>query len=384
MGGWMIYDRAGRDPNTQQGYPSSSASGLAPSPFFAISSPLTTEALRFGYATYFPTGAVADFDEQGSQRYELISGYMVPWYHQFTVAYRPSDDLSIGVSGIYSASFFKSELDVDLAHFANQGLNINSTPSENPSLAWRAKIPLSTAHAIGAGLGILWWPTFQWSMGVSVYSPMSYTFSGPLNFNTQGSMTQKLTALRALGVDDSIRNEIEAKTGTPWIIQGGFRYQPFGYWTMEYFGRYAFSSFNKSLSLRFRNSSVQGLKNLYIPGKSQEDTYLISTVQTFSLWQRWVLGLTTSFYKNGIRDELLSLTRADFDSLTLGSFVQYRMTEDLKMGIEYSHSLMFDRQASGTEANNENDTNLFFHAPHSDGGYRASLDRLGVMVRYAF
>jgi long-subunit fatty acid transport protein len=274
VGGWLIYDRAGRDPNTQTTYPSTSTTGLAPNPFFAISSPLNSENFRFGYSTYFPSGAFADFDESGSQRYELIKGYMIPWHHQFTIAYRPSPEFSIGFSGIYSAAFFKTELDVDLSHFANQGLNISSTPAENQSLSWRARVPFSTAHSLGAGLGILYWPTFQWSFGFSVYTPMTYEFTGPLNLDTQGSLTEKLTALRALGVDESIRNEVEAKSTIPWVFQGGFRYQPFGYWTMEYFGRYSLSSMNRSLGLKFKDSSIQGLKGLNIQGRKQDDTYL--------------------------------------------------------------------------------------------------------------
>lgn len=384
IGGWLIFDKSGTNPNTQKPYASSSTSAIAPNPFLAISTPLGFSDLRFGYATYFPGGAIAEFDDKGSQRYDIVKGLLIPWHHQLTVAYRPIPEFSVGLAGIYSVGAFESDLDIDLSHFANQGLSITATPAENESLTWHAHIPLTLSHSFGAGLGAFFWPSYQWSFGLSIYTPIAYEFSTPLEVDTAYSLTQRLQAFRALGADDSVRNEVKVRTTLPWVFQGGIRYQPYGYWTMEYFGRYALNSLHPGLSIDFQDSSIQGLRGYNQTGPTSGDTFLLGTVQSLPLWQHWTPGLTTQFYKSGVEDNQLSLTRADFDTWTVGAFAHYKANNGFNIGFEYSHSFMLERMASNTSSTINKNTIALYQPANTDGRYRASLDRLALMVNYAF
>ena len=381
MSGSLIYDKAGIDPNTKRGYDSSSTTTLAPNPFFAVSGPVTNE-IRLGYSTYFPSGIAAQFDETGSQRYDLIGGLLLPWHHQVTVAYRPNPQWSFAASGIVSMGFFETELDVDLAKFLSGVLNTKDIPAENPALSSRAEVPLSRAVGYGAAAGMFYWPTYQWSFGLAFFSPVQYTFKSDLNLSTPASISALGSGLKALGVDDQVRNRITADTTLPAFVQAGFRYQPFGYLTGDYFCRYTFNSWSRSMSLKVNSSSIAALNDLELKGKQLDDSYLVGTVQSLSLWKTWNLGFHTSYYRNGVRDNLLSPTRADFDSLLVGPFAGYNFTTHLQLGMEYAHTFMFTRTASDTSSTLAD--SKYFQTPPSDGSYRASIDRVGVSLKYAF
>ncbi|MBN8555529.1 MAG: outer membrane protein transport protein [Deltaproteobacteria bacterium] len=386
LGGWLIYDRQGTDPNTGKPYKSSSMNSLAPNPYFSISSPLGTEKFRFAFTSYFPSGAMARFDDEGSQRYEFIRGYMLPWHNQLTIAYRPNPTWTFAVAGISSTAFFQTELDVDLSHFMEGVLHSSEIPKESSALASRAQIPQSWTQGWGGAIGILYWPTYEWSMGLSFFSPIVYNFEGDLNLQSPSMVSVLGSGLRALGVEEVVPNRIKARSVMPAFLQLGTRFQPFGYWTNEYFGRYTFSSWNRSLSIRVQNSQIAALHGFEIPGKALNDTFLMGTVQTFSFWQRWNLGTNINYYLNGTDDQVLSLSRADFDSLMTGVFLHYSWNKKLTLGAEYAHTFMFDRSSQDAEISQNNSTNQnqYFRLSVSDAHYRASLDRVGLNLKYAF
>lgn len=383
IGGWLIYDRAGTDPNTGHSYKSSDLSALAPTPFVAMNSHLGTQDFRFGYATYFPAGVMASFDPNGSQRFNLIEGMVVPWYHQFTVAYRPSSEWSIAISGIYSLGFFKSSLAIDLENLMSKIAKSDDLPKEHQALSAQARIPLTTAHAFGGAIGIYYTPCYQWSFGASIFSPLHFEFEGPLYVDIPQTISRLSSGLRALGVEDTIESSGVSKSAIPMIIQAGIRYQPFGYYTAEIFGRYIFSSLDPSVSFEMKKTPLTAIKDYARLGQKLDDSYVLGAVQSFSLWQRWTLGLNTTYSSSSVRKDILSTSLADFNTLMIGTFAQYQFSERLRFGLEYSHSFMFDQTAEGTEKVSESSSTIF-KKTSSDGVYRASADRLGIMVKYAF
>ncbi|MDB5036899.1 MAG: hypothetical protein JWQ35_427 [Bacteriovoracaceae bacterium] len=383
VGGWVIYDRDGIDPNTNLAYKSSDMSAVAPNPFISVSSPLGTKDFRFGYATYFPAGVMASYDPNGAQRYSLIEGLVIPWQNQFTVAYRPNDHWSIAMSGMYSLGFFKSDLDIDLESFMANIMNSDDIPKENSALTARAKIPMQTANAFSGAIGVYYSPSYQWSFGLSFFSPVEYTFKGRLHLQTPKAVGNLSAGLRALGVEDTIDAEVVSKSTIPPFLQMGASYQPYGYYTIELFGRYTFASLFPSISVELRDSALSAVKSYSRPGKDLKDDYLVGVLNSFSLWQRWTLGLNTTYTSNSVRDDYLSSTLMDFDTLLVGPFAQYQWSRKLKIGAEYAHSFMFDRTAKNTQASNAI-PNSAFRPISTDGTYRAAADRFGLMVKYAF
>jgi len=381
LGGWLIYDRQGTDPNTGAGFGSSAAFGLAPNLFLAAVSPLGTENFRFAYGTYLPSGLMADFDEEGSQHYDLINGMLIPWHHQFTAAWKATPELTLAVSGIGSIAFFRTELDVDMGNLMRTVLNSKDIPSEHPALEGRAKVPLAWTPGFGAAAGIYWRPSYQISAGFSIFSPITYSFSGKLKLRTPEMASLVGAGLPALGIDDTIENGIEANSSLPAFAQMGVRYQPFGYWIQEYFGRYTISSLERSLSIQVKESPIQELQNLNIDGEPLNDSFLLATTQTFPLWQRLTPGLYFSYYKNSAKERYLAVSRVDFDSLMAGTFVKYQWGRSLQLGLEYAHTFIFERSPSETMKSH---TSRFFESPPSAGNYRAGFDRAGLTVKYAF
>ncbi len=382
-GGYMVYDRAGQNPQTNAGFDSAKMTAFAPNPFVSISSPLGTKNWRFGYSTYFPGGALASFDASGSQRFALVEGYTVPWHHQFTAAYKINPEWTIALSGIYSVGFFKVNLAIDLEGLMSNVFNLGDSLREHPALTARAEIPHSVTHAFGGAVGVYYSPIYQLSFGLSVFSPVSYTFENELDLQMPDTIRTIGSSLRALGIEENIKSAVKVETHLPMFLQAGVLYRPYGYFMSELFGRYSFSSMFDSTSAKITRSSIAMMQNYGRPGRPYQDTFLVGSVNSFSLWQRWTLGLNTTYSSSAVANNLMSVSIADFDSLLVGSFLQYKYSERLLMGLEYAHSFMFDRTASQTEFADKHAISIF-RPVNSDGAYRAAADRLGFLLKYAF
>jgi long-subunit fatty acid transport protein len=262
-------------------------------------------------------------------------------------------------------------------------LDTEEIPREHNALTARARIPGSTTHAFGGALGIYYSPIYQLSFGVAVFSPVSYNFETDLHLDMPRSVSTLGSGLRALGIEDRIHSEVEVQNYLPLFIQAGVAYQPYGYYSAELFGRYVFTSMYPSVEVQIKDSPVAIMKDYSRPGKPLQDSYLVGLVNSFSLWQRWTLGLNTTYASNSVEDKYLSVSLADFDTFLVGPFVQYKWSENLKLGVEYAHSFLFERTASNTEEGNRNPKSLF-RPVNADGSYRAAADRFGLMVKYAF
>jgi len=79
----------------------------------------------------------------------------------------------------------------------------------------------------------------------------------------------------------------------------------------------------------------------------------------------------------------LSLSHIDFDSFLTGVFAGYQWNRKLSLAGEYAHTFMFERSAVNTTSTNLS-TSDFFVPVSTDGSYRASMDRFGVTIKYAF
>lgn len=385
LGGWLIYDRRDYSEGGQPlGLPfeSSSTSLIAPAPFFSVVSPLGTNRFRFGYATYFPGGGVADYPETGSQRYDIIDGYFVPWQHQFTVAFSPNPRWSFAVAGIYSAAFMKANLDIDLAPFISEMLGGSKIDVENPALASRSEVKGGVAHAFGAAFGVLYRPNVQWSFGASFHLPLTHTFESDMDLHVPRVVRALGAAPMALGLEDKVSSRASFQFDTPAFVNFGFRFQPFGYWTGEYFGRYAFSSHSRFMSMKFSASPLKAMEDTNLPGSKAQDAWLAGTTQSFQLWRPFTLGLTTFYGNSAVNDRNISPSRVGFDQWMVGGFARYKWTDSFRVGLEYSHYFLFERNIKSAQ-NPQSNLDVFQKAD-PNGRYRAGLDRLGVSVLYEF
>jgi long-subunit fatty acid transport protein len=383
MGGWLIYDREGTDPTTGDPFDSSSTQILAPNPFLSVSSPLGTQNFRFAYSTYFPSGAIADFDNEGAQRYDLISGMFLPWNHQLTVAYSPNSKWSFAAAFVYSAAFLEASLNVDMGKVFESSAGLKQEIKEHPSLSSPVQLERSTASSLGGSFGVLYRPSIQWSFGTSFTLPMSYKFEQNMALARSSFFEVVDVAATSLGLEAQTDVGTHVNIEMPAILAAGFRYQPFGYWTGEYYGRYVFSSFTRFASVRFADSPLVTLAGEERVGPKAKDNYFLGTTQSFSIWRSFLFGLSTGYHWNGVDDELLSTSRVDFDSLNVGVFSRYRWTKDFRVGLEYNHTFMFERRITNSIADEPTDLSIV-RTPSGNGTYRAGVDRLALNVAYDF
>ncbi|MGA0162989.1 MAG: OmpP1/FadL family transporter [Bdellovibrionota bacterium] len=384
IGGWLNYDRAGVNPNTGQTYDASLTKVISPTGFFSLGTDFGTRNFRFGYATYFPSGSMVNYPEQGSQRYDIISGIFVPWHHQFSFAYTPSENWAFAISGIYSVGFLSAKLDVDLGSTLSQLFGESTDiPKESEVLSSRATIPMKTAHTGTVAFGLLYRPNIKWSLGASFYLPTSYWFNQKLELQMPSLISAMTAAPKSLGLTQPLNNQARIHSQLPAYLNLGVRYQAYGYWMGEYFGRYTFGSKNQFNSIYIDSSPIEKLEGTEIRGPKGQDSFLIGSLQTFMFWPSFHFGILGSFAKNEVADQHVSTSRIDFDAIMLGLFMKYRFRSGLRLGLEYAHSFLFDRNIQ-TAASPVTESFNFFQKPDAAGLYQASIDRVGVSLSYDF
>lgn len=382
-GGWLIYDRSGTDPQSGREFDSATTSAMAPNPYFSIATPLGSKHVKFGYATYFPAGSWGKFNSEGAQRYDLIEGMFIPWTHQFTLAIQPNEEWSVAAAFIYSLGIFKADLDIDLGNVFAEVLDSDVSTAENPAVSSRIHIPTTIAHSFGGSVGTLYRPSIQWSFGASAFLPMKYNFNQKIDLERPSVFNSMNTTARALGFEE--HNEIQSTVvfETPPIFAVGLRYQPYGYWSGDYFARYIASSLSRFVSVNFKSSSIETINGKSLRGAERKDSYLIGTSQSFSVSNKWLAGFHSSYHWNGVSDNMLATTRLDLNTLNLGVYSHYQWSKRLRLGGEYLHSFMFERNVVNTENDGFSDIGLSA-SPDTNGRYRAAADRLGVSLQYAF
>jgi len=382
VGGWLIYDREGTNPQTNQEFDSSQIRVLAPNPYLSFSSDFGLSQWRFGYSTYFPTGGFASYPTKGSQRYELIRGLYIPWNQQLTVAYSPHSDWSFGAGFIYSLGFFKAEFDIDMAKVLSKITEGAQVPKESASLNSRSRIPLSTAHGFTGNFGILYRPNVQWSLGLSMVLPMQHVFSQRLEMQRPSGFKTLETGLASLGLEEQFNHQATFKFKMPFLFNLGIRFQPYGYYTGEYYGRYALSSQTPFASVKFKGSSLAALEDALIPGAKAEDSYSLGTVQTFDLWRPVQAGLVGGYSSSGVPEQSVSPARIGFNIFTLGVFARYKFNSHLKLTGEYAHSFLQTRVIKN--AVDPKSSISLYDKPSGNGEYRAGMDRAGISLSYEF
>lgn len=380
--GWLIYDRDGTDPRTGQGFDSSLIKLIAPNPFLAVASDFGLKNWRFAYSTYFPAGAIANYPRSGSQRYEVIDGMYIPWNHQLTVAYNLNDEWSIGGSFMYSLAFFRANFDIDLAPVLSKIMDTKDVPRESMVLASPARIPVSTAHSFTGSLGVLYRPNVSWSFGAAFVFPSQHVFKQMMRMQRPRGFSILSPALSSLGLEENFNHRGVFTFKSPAMLNMGFRFQPVGYYTSEYFGRYTFGSKAPFANVKFTDSSIAVLEDSSIPGSRAKDSISIGSVQSFELWRPLQAGVMGSYSSSGVPEQSVSPARVGFNTFTLGLFGRYRWSENLRTTAEYAHSFILSRKID--DASVPPSSLELYEKPLGNGSYRAGMMRFGLSVNYDF
>lgn len=378
---WFEYDRDGTNPVTNNPYEASNTNTFVPNPFVSISYPFRNSKWSIGYGTYFPSGAMADFDEQGAQRYHIIEGALISWHHQLSIAYQHNREWSFALAGIYSLGLFQSELDIDLGEEFSSMLANEEIPAEHPALASRLTIPWNHAHGFGLAAGVLYRPNIQSSFGLSVLSPVYYRFQENFELEMPNIIQALGAAPASLGLTANSTHRVSVRHSLPAAIQAGVKYQPFGYWVGENFIRITLEALNSPMTVEVQQSSIETLAGAKAKSAKRGNSILLGTTQTLSLWRSWAFGLNGTYYRTGLASDDLSPTQVDFDSIAMGLFSKYEWTDSLHLGFEYSRSFILRREASSKKGGKDDSMLRFRDAP---GEYRASMDRIGVQLSYGF
>lgn len=378
-GGWLIYDpyREG-----QQSADSVTTSLLAPTPFASFATPFFNNHWRFGYATFFPSGAYADFDEKSANRYDLIGGLYLPWTHQFTAAYQFNSKWSLGASFLWTVAFFETEFDVEIGQVVNEKADTDNA-TQRQSTSARLNIPMTHAHGFSGGIGALYRPNLQWSLGLSFYLPMVLDFQTTVFLDRPRLLGSAKAASEAVGFNARNESQATVRFEQAPLLNVGVRYQPYGYWKSDVFFRYEIGSLQRFNSIFFSKSNIEQLKGADLIGAKRQDSFVVGTLQTLSFWKNIEQGVYLSYSWNGVRDELLSVSRFGLNTLTTGVSARFRLSKKLKLGAEYSHSFMMERFVDNTIGSGMQGVDLVGQAP-SDGRYRASADRAALSISYDF
>jgi long-subunit fatty acid transport protein len=130
-------------------------------PFFGMSGDFGLENWRFGLGIYSPHNATGNFPEDGAQRFQVITGTIFTLFIMPTVAWQPIPQLSIGAQ--IGPTFAK----------------IGYTRAQEVLAGDPALVDVqASAWSFAWGVGLLYRPIKQLSIGVSYSSQASFDFSG--------------------------------------------------------------------------------------------------------------------------------------------------------------------------------------------------------------
>ena len=167
-----------KDPTYADGFPTASDhGGPFPDPSLGIATNFGLKDFMFAFGVYGPYAGTNKWDEDGPQRYSLVSLDALELFAQVSIAYRPIPRLSLGVGLQWVVTSL------------TQRLVISAYPgvfgwSEERDLEAFAEVKAADSFTPSANLGALVSPTDMLDIGLSAQLPASVEASGKLKVNT--------------------------------------------------------------------------------------------------------------------------------------------------------------------------------------------------------
>lgn len=294
------------------------------------------EGLVVGIGINNPYGLGTEWPETWSGRYITQKVDLMSFYFSPTLAYKVSDQLSIGIGMNYVTG------DVTLSRIANAANFGGSEP--------QVKLDLS-GTGIGFNAGAIFKATEQLSVGVSYRSSVKIDAEGTAKFKPTSALFPEGDASAAL--------ELPA---TAFI---GVAYKLMDNFEMEADYQYVGWSSYKELKIEFKKNNTSSTSP-----KNYEDTYILRVGGEYTM-DALQIRFGYLFDANPVTDHYTEplLPDADRNGFNIGA--GYKINDNMSVDLSYLFLKFAERSVTNTEV-------------QFDGVYQANANLFGVNFGYTF
>jgi long-chain fatty acid transport protein len=146
-----------------------------------------------GFGMYAPYAAILDLDEDGAQRWQLTKATIATVYFTPSIAYRPTDDISIGAGVSYVLGYAELSKVQDFAALDDVGRGLARDPIRQPNdfgknaptgvrelsvMARRIDLTRAIAHAFTFNVGVAFRPAKDVRVGLAYQHSVAMSFNG--------------------------------------------------------------------------------------------------------------------------------------------------------------------------------------------------------------
>ncbi len=373
------------------------ARNILVSPFLGVASDLGVKNLGVGVAFFAPFGGQAKWDTNdafkdnetypgavdGVQRWSTMEGSLRALYLSAGAAYHlPGPRLSFGAT----VSLVAQSLDTLRARNATGTDDLVS--ANGNLLEGRSQIDVK-GNTVAAGLGVIWEASDGLFFGLSYQSQPGFgetTQTGDLNFKFGNSpsdtsninFTQELPDITRFGVRYQAKSNLELRLSSDYTRWSVFKNQCL----MDA------EDPNANCTLDDNGGAVAETSGVIVNiPRYWKDTYGARVGATYWLDEDKELAGSLAYDSNAVPDKSIDPSLIDMNKV-VGTFGgRFKVSDDLRLSISYSHVVYFKREVAVRERNAMGQDIGFTPpsvVPDHAGTYKQMVGLINAGVEYAF
>lgn len=389
------FERAGKDPDTNEPYDETGFATLIPVPFVGAVLAPKLEWLRAGVGIYAPFGRVSSWPENGPQRYQLMELTILDVVLSGAVAVRIAPSLWVGGSVEPRYERFKTARSLDFADYVPDmmedmlGVKVPKDLIPPNLTEWEGRLSAEAdGIAFGWTCGALVIPIDWMKLGITYHSAVNVKVKGDFDLtvpdkplalfgilNFPGGVQQMLEDLADVEAPSVLRGSSEFKYMLPQSVVFGINVGPVKKWRflaqLAWVDWLVYDYFEAKLDPD--NSELElpedriALKNV--------PSWLVGVIVTREHLQKNLWGFGINYETDSIPEEYASAYNINAPQLDFMGFYRWQAWPKTALGFGASYIYWLEKESDHTEVD---------RAGAAEGVYNVNVFRLGVNADVAF
>lgn len=330
--------------------------------------------LKLGLGINTPYGLMTEYDDDWLGRYHAIKSELKTINVQPTVAYRLSDQVSIGagVNIQYAAADLSSAVDFTTIAGTVAGAGVATSGLNGDGLS-RVE---GDDIAFGGTVGVLFEPTETTRVGVSYRSRVHHTLEGDVEFQNAPTFSGGAPGLADALNARFANGKAKASLVTPDSANLGVYHEINDQWAVM--GEVTWTNWSLFKSLSVNRTSGE---NVSFKEENWEDSWFFSLGATYKPTPQWELGLGVAYDQTPVKEEFRTPRVPDQSRTWLAFGVGYNWSDAVRLNAGYTHIWVDEADINDTTTM---DLGLATLSDTLRGSYDANIDivSVGATIRF--
>ncbi|MCX7876267.1 MAG: outer membrane protein transport protein [Melioribacteraceae bacterium] len=305
----------------------------------------TNDFLFLGFSVNNQYGLGTEWENNWPGRFLAVKTDLKTFYFTPTMAIKFYDNFSMSFSLVYAYGEVLINRNAEITPFTGEA-NVNLE---------------GNGSAFGFNLGMLYKPTENLSLGLSVRSESTFLLNGTATSTGPNAILPLLP-----------KGDISSKLTTPLNVTIGAAFKPYCGLTLSSDFQYVgWSSYDK-LTVDFKDEKLTDLS----ADRNYQNTFIARLGAEYNLFYGFDLRAGIFFDKNPVKDEMVEPTLPDANRIGFNVGLGYKITENINVDVAY----LFLRFNERTISNSQVSYTKGF-APFN-GTYNSSANLFGINFSY--